>query len=528
MSSFKKRSTAVPIPGTRPSSSSSLPLLSTGLATVDDLLGGGLPLSASLLVTQDYPTSYSELLLRYFVAQGLDASQDVLLIAPDPRAITRVLMGHDKGTAATATATTAARQQEDREDDEERKRDDDMKDKMKIAFRYEGMKQHQTTLATQDDSAYCSTFDLTTTRTLSPVDLDRLHLVDVDELHDTATSPAAFYDDLYQRLETFVSENGYLSSNSPVTARKALRIVISSLGSPSWGPSPPSSLYTFAHRLRSLLRRSTAAAFTTFPSHLFPSTSSSSDMSSSSSSSSPSPILSRLSHASDAVLSLVSTSQSPTLAALYPSHQGLLTLPKLPSVSALVPPSTKLSLLRNLGGGGHGRENLVGFRVKRRRFVVEVVSEEPALGDDDAERERERKQRERRRRVDEANRKDREESGTATDVLLKEQDKHKERRGRIAFEPENPAVPPGAVELEPAMRNVRIGDVEASSPRTGDAGPPASAFKKKKKGVRMGGVSFDTDGRGALDDDGGGSSPREKKKVSISAMLHQQPELLDF
>lgn len=152
MSSFKKRSTVTPIPGTRPSSSSSLPLISTGLPTIDDLLGGGLPLSTSLLITQDYSTTYSELLLRYFVAQGLESDQEVILVSSGmenggPEGISKMLMGIDKGSASTA-----AKKDEDREDEEERKREEEIKEKMKIAFRYEGMKQHQTTLnATQSE-----------------------------------------------------------------------------------------------------------------------------------------------------------------------------------------------------------------------------------------------------------------------------------------------------------------------------------------------------------------------------------------
>lgn len=61
-----------------------------------------------------------------------------------PEGITRVLMGNDKGS----TSLTNARKEEDREDEEERKKEEEIKEKMKIAFRYEGMKQHQTTLNT--------------------------------------------------------------------------------------------------------------------------------------------------------------------------------------------------------------------------------------------------------------------------------------------------------------------------------------------------------------------------------------------
>ncbi|GAA5927558.1 Elongator subunit ELP4 [Sporobolomyces koalae] len=516
MSSFKKRSTVSAIPGTRPSSSSASPLVSVGLPTIDDLLGGGLPLSTSLLINQDYPTTYSELLLRYYIAQGLESNQETIVVASavehgGPDGIARVLMGTDKGTSAT-------RKDDDKEDEEERKREEEIKDKMKIAFRYESMKQHQTTLnPTQPvktgeaaETVYCSTFDLTTTRALSTEDRSRLHMFEIDEMQDSTGSSSEFYTALYERIESFVSQKGYLHTNAPSTSapRRALRIAISSFGSPSWpGSSAPNHLYSFLHRIRSLLRRSNVSCLTTFPAYLY-STS----------------FATRLSHASDSVLSLLSTSSSPSLSALYPSHQGLLTLPKLPSPSSLVPPSTKLSLLRNLGGGGQGRENLLGFRVKRKRFVVEVVSEEPGLGDEEAEK----KARDRKKRVEEANRKDREEGGKATDVLLKNNPHHKGK----AKATNDFAVQEAQLDnVVKSVKSVTIGpdqeepqnssDGVVTSTPTIPANAPKSAFKKKK-GVRLGGVSFGDEP--PVDED----LPQQKKKVSISAMLHKQPELLDF
>ncbi|GAA5845319.1 hypothetical protein JCM5353_006462 [Sporobolomyces roseus] len=503
MSSFKKRTTTLPIPGTRPSSSSSLSLISTGLPTIDDLLGGGLPLSTSLLITQDYPTSYSELLSRYFIAQGLESNQECLIISNSfdqsggPQGITRLLMGTDQGITSTGG------KKEDREDEEEKKLEQELKEKMKIAFRYEGMKLHQTTLQSTTTSSskgdtYCSTFDLTTTRTLSSQDHENLHYIDVSTL--PTCDP---YSSLISQITSFLTSHHYLSSppSSPSSPRRALRLIISSLGSPSYPPSSPTSLYSFLHSLRSLLRHSNCSALITFPSYLY----------------APS-FLSRISHISDSVLSLTSTSSSPSLSSLYPRHQGLLTLPKLPTPSSLLPPSAKLSLLRNLGGGGEGRENLLGFRVKRRRFVVEVVGDEPELGEEEVEK----KQRERRKRVEEANRRDRESGGKATDVLLGEKGKGKGKAKSVGFGQEE-VEEQGEVEIEKGMGEIRIGaeEEESKAIQETDSNAPVSAFKKKKKGVRMGGVSF----KGDEEEE---EPPKEKKKVSISAMLHQQPELLDF
>jgi elongator complex protein 4 len=147
MSSFKRRTAVKPIMGTRPSPSNAAPLLSTGLTSIDDLLGGGLPLSTSLLIESDTPTSYAELLLKYWVAQGLECRQDVLVVASGldggPGGIVESLMEVDGGRPAE---TSGLSQADAAEDEEEKRQEEALKEQMKIAFRYEGMKQHQTTV----------------------------------------------------------------------------------------------------------------------------------------------------------------------------------------------------------------------------------------------------------------------------------------------------------------------------------------------------------------------------------------------
>jgi len=66
----------------------------------------------------------------------------------------------------------------------------------------------------------------------------------------------------------------------------------------------------------------------------------------------------------------------PTLPPLFHPLHGLISLPVLPTMHHLLPPSFKHSSLLGLAGtagaGGAGENNL-GFRLKRKRFVVETV-----------------------------------------------------------------------------------------------------------------------------------------------------------
>ena len=162
MSSFRRRTAVQPIPGTRPSPYTAAPLLSTGLTSLDDLLGGGLPLSTSLLIESDSPTSYAELLLRYWIAQGLECGQEVIVVASGldggPRAVVDALMEVDGGRpdagadSSSAASTAGMSRQDVQEDEEEKRQEENLKEQLKIAFRYEGLRQHQTTIESSSTS----------------------------------------------------------------------------------------------------------------------------------------------------------------------------------------------------------------------------------------------------------------------------------------------------------------------------------------------------------------------------------------
>lgn len=135
MSSFKRKVTGQQIksyPGTRYSPASpSIVVTSTGIPSLDDLLGGGLPLSCSMLVAApDLHSSYGELIQKYFIAEGLASSQKVLIVDHNARSLLRDLMWIPKYSAANEN-------QEDENQDSQ---------KVKIAWRYEKLKQFQTTV----------------------------------------------------------------------------------------------------------------------------------------------------------------------------------------------------------------------------------------------------------------------------------------------------------------------------------------------------------------------------------------------
>ncbi|EPQ11952.1 Elongator complex protein 4 [Myotis brandtii] len=69
----------VSIAGTRPSVRNGQLLVSTGLPALDQLLGGGLAVGTVLLIEEDKYNTYSPLLFKYFLAEGIVAGHTSLV-----------------------------------------------------------------------------------------------------------------------------------------------------------------------------------------------------------------------------------------------------------------------------------------------------------------------------------------------------------------------------------------------------------------------------------------------------------------
>jgi len=85
----------MPIPaGTKLSLHNGQLLVSTGIPTLDDVLGGGLPVGSVLLVEQDQANAYSQLVLRYFASQGAASlHQHTVVVSDTPLSWSSMLMG---------------------------------------------------------------------------------------------------------------------------------------------------------------------------------------------------------------------------------------------------------------------------------------------------------------------------------------------------------------------------------------------------------------------------------------------------
>uniref|UniRef100_A0A9J8C455 Elongator complex protein 4 n=1 Tax=Cyprinus carpio carpio TaxID=630221 RepID=A0A9J8C455_CYPCA len=75
----KTRSKLVSIPGTRPSVQNGQLLVSSGVSSLDYVIGGGLAVGTLLLVEEDRYDSYSRMLLKYFLAEGVVCGHELFL-----------------------------------------------------------------------------------------------------------------------------------------------------------------------------------------------------------------------------------------------------------------------------------------------------------------------------------------------------------------------------------------------------------------------------------------------------------------
>ena len=113
-------------------------LISTGVPSLDDIMGGGLPVGTVLLIKEDRATTYAQLLLKYFLAQGVASGHHCALASRDEdgNELLRNLMW-------LATSST---NDDDEDHDEAAKsaaRSNAEGDRLKIAWRYAHLKKFE-------------------------------------------------------------------------------------------------------------------------------------------------------------------------------------------------------------------------------------------------------------------------------------------------------------------------------------------------------------------------------------------------
>ncbi|KAI9336897.1 Elongator complex protein 4 [Pilaira anomala] len=372
--SFKKRNAdqQPKLPsGSRLSAYNGQLLISTGVPSLDDILGGGQPVGTIMLIKEDRATTYAQLLLKYFIAQGISSGHHCAVASrdEDPAEMLKTLMWLSTS---------------DRDDEEDGKtgKTDAESDRMKIAWRYSHLKRFETGVkakpaspvptppivkpsssdskqekTAEEPKPYCSQFDLTKRVPANVLEEASTEIIqwENDEEND--------YESLLNGIRKVILDGNFSSALpvAPGTPRNALRVAIHSLASPSWQSKTPHDLFKFCHALRGLLRFSFGTAVITVPAYLYDEVPH---------------VMKRIEHMVDAVIEIESFAGDPVHneAAYTQNYHGFFHVHKLPVLNSLLPPSTKLSVL------SAGGSNDLGFKLRRKRFAIETFHLPPEGG----------------------------------------------------------------------------------------------------------------------------------------------------
>ncbi|KAL5639360.1 hypothetical protein ACGC1H_006761 [Rhizoctonia solani] len=324
------------------------PLLS-GLASIDDILGlNGLPTGQVLLVrTPDPHSAWGSMLSRYFIAQGLVSGEAIATVSSEDEA--EELLSGCMWTSDEVATTSLDKEAQDP--------DIQPDEGMKIAWRYEKMKQFSTTVSKRSGDQESAAFDLTLRIPLDVLTQSRK----IGQLTNVslAENSDSVYDTGIAHIRKLLRE---LDTNNG-TSRRTTRIIIPDLGSPAWGDIQPTHLIRFLLALRGLIRGTSAAAFVTLSSTVSEDTWGGDGW------------VGKLSHVSDGCITLAGFGGDPLSSMSFPNHHGLVKISSTPSYGTLRAPSISRSVLRGMTSSGPhgGGENNLAFRCTRRKLVIETM-----------------------------------------------------------------------------------------------------------------------------------------------------------
>nr|XP_026491385.1 elongator complex protein 4 [Vanessa tameamea] len=337
MTSFHKKSLSLSsINGTK--LKNNLPYISSGIPSLDFIIGGGLPVGGIFLVEEDVLGSYSRVLTKYFLAEGVVCKHDLFIASADENTEEIV-----KELPQVCTVPS------------DEKVNELSSSEMKIAWRYEGLGQVESSFGSNANFGH--NFDLS-----RHIGIDTINNCNITHcrLEQNENNLNSFKNDLYYTLLIKIKE-GLIKEEYNINSKNKniLRVCIQSLGSPVWmamdcdhdtNITYGQDLLKFVYCLRVLLRSTNAVAFITVPSHLFD----------------DDRIMKRLLYSVDNAVRIESfAGSSKETNPVYNEYHGLFHITKLSAVHSLIPfipPSLDLA-----------------FKLRRKKFVIEKLHLPPEL-----------------------------------------------------------------------------------------------------------------------------------------------------
>ncbi|XP_056134929.1 elongator complex protein 4 [Lampris incognitus] len=351
----KTRSKLVSIPGTRPSVQNGQLIVSTGVTSLDYLIGGGLAVGTLLLIEEDRYDSYSHMIFKYFLAEGVVCGHELFVASAqeNPDDILQELPAPILDDIASHKTFEGQMQPRGPQDSQ---------DSMKIAWRYQNLPKVQTALASS--SRFGHYYDVS--KTMEPeirqtAKCHRFYLPEHPSQSSATRSPMLeSYAALLKSLQEVIHREGFDGAPTPSKSRNVLRIGLRSLGCSLWGddlcchdnPRHSHALTTFLYGLRALLRSSLSVAVVTVPSHLIQNRA----------------LMGSITRLCDNAIALESFRGSERETnPLYKDYHGLLHVRQLPRLNCLV---SELPDHKDLA-----------FKLKRKQFTIERLHLPPDLSE---------------------------------------------------------------------------------------------------------------------------------------------------
>nr|CAD7456994.1 unnamed protein product [Timema tahoe] len=242
VTSFQKKvKSKVPsIPGSKLSIHNAQLLISSGVPSLDYIIGGGLAVGTITLIEEDTFGIYAKLLLKYFLSEGVMCRHSLLVASQD---------SDPKKMVSELPALVQS------ESSSERSGANTQEDKMMIAWRYQNMR---TVQSSPTGSHFGHYFDLTKNMPQDVLDQIDISYWSSGRQTDAAGFCNPAYRDLLTAIQLKISLGQFQVSDTP-EKRNILRVAIHSLGSPLWWDNQQrSDLTLFLYCLRSLIRSSLA------------------------------------------------------------------------------------------------------------------------------------------------------------------------------------------------------------------------------------------------------------------------------
>uniref|UniRef100_A0A6I8QJ97 Elongator complex protein 4 n=1 Tax=Xenopus tropicalis TaxID=8364 RepID=A0A6I8QJ97_XENTR len=317
--------------------------------------GGGLAVGTLLLIEEDTYGTYSHLLLKYFLAEGVISGHEVFVASAndDPTDTLQDL--------PAPLTDEILRQNDPKSTKEAFGHVEDSQDMMKIAWRYQNMPKMEALPILS--SRFGHYYDLSKTMPLEmSAKSHRFFLPHVKPPNqkENVSEVTCNYNQLLEAIQRVVHQEGYDGSNPQKRPKTVLRVGIESLGSVLWGddicsherPENQHSLTRFLYALRGLLRTSLSVCVITVPTHLIQNEA----------------ITTRVRNLSDTVVGLESFIGSEMEAnPLYKDYHGLLHVHQIPRLNSLI---SDVADTKDLA-----------FKLKRKIFAIERLHLPPDLSD---------------------------------------------------------------------------------------------------------------------------------------------------